>query len=195
MLVIRECSLNRKIGVKKLPQSSIFEAGTASIAELFESHIENYRGNSACIALSISKHPLDIIAQDAIGKSLAALGYGHEACTYATLAPKELASNAHTNEAPTAYPPETASVGDDAVLDAQALFVLVEGLDPLFVIATDDASTHALEKAYRAKYELNSAIRVFGRPSAAFHDLTSLLETDRGKQQAWRLFKSFPKRT
>ena len=177
MFVIRERKSIRKVGVKKLPQSSIFGAGAASVAELFEDFIEGFRGNNACIALSLSSRPLDEIARDAIEKSLAALGYGQDACTYVTLAPKGDAADRETT------------------LDAQALFILVEGLDPLFVVATDELSARKLGEAYRTDYELDSAIRVFGRPAAAFQDLSSLLRTENGKQRAWYLFKSFPKRS
>ena len=187
MFVIRERKSIRKVGVKKLPQSSIFGAGAASVAELFEDFIEGFQDNSACIALALSARPLDGNARDAIEKSLAALGYGQDACTYATLASRGAAAEREALAQPE-------SPAQEAMLDAQALFILVEGLDPLFVVAADELSTRKLGEAYRTAFEPDSAIRVFGRPAAAFQDLPSLLATENGKQRAWFLFKSFPKR-
>ena len=159
-----------------MPRSNIFEAGTASIAELFESHLEGQPERASCIVLAVSARGLAERARDAVEKSFAALGYGRDACTYATLS----------------------GVGDSALgpveLDPQALFLLVEGLDPLFVVAADNESVRALAAAYRTQFAPNSAIRVFGRSSVAFDDLDALLATDDGKQAAWRLFKSIPKR-
>ena len=70
-----------------LPRSNIFEAGTASAAALFENHVEGIGENGSCIVLALSQQPLEAVAQDAIEKSLSALGYGQDICTYATLLP------------------------------------------------------------------------------------------------------------
>lgn len=175
MSFIRKKERNRKDGVKELSRSNIYEAGAASIAELFCDYVEDNPGNAACVALVLSARPLEARARDAAEKSFAALGYGRSACVYATIFP------AASSEAP-----------ESGKLDAQSLFLLVEGLDPICVVAADEAATQALGAAYRAQYAPNSPIRVFGRPSVAFGNLESLLETDDGKQAAWRLFKSIP---
>ena len=154
----------------------MLEAGAASIAELFTDYLDDASDGRACITLTLSSRGIDETARNAIEKSFAALGYGDDVCTYATLSPREgeRATGEH--------------------LDAQAVFLLVEGLDPLCVIAADEEATRMLGEAYRTTYELNSAIRVFGRPSVAFQDLSMLLETPEGKQKAWHLIKSIPKR-
>ena len=194
--VIRDAETNRKAGVKELPRSNIYEAGAASIAELFADHLENPSGNRNGIALAVSTSRLAENARGAIEKSLAALGYGQDACMYATLAPVHLPGVAAEADAAGAPAPDAApgSASAAATLDAQALFLLVEGLDPLFVIACDNMAVRTIGAAYRADFAPDSAIRVFGRPAAAFRDLASLIETDAGKQKAWRLFKTFPKR-
>lgn len=76
------------------------------------------------------------------------------------------------------------------MLDSQALFMLIEGLDPLRVICCDAATTHAVAEAYRTTYPLDDAARVFGRPAAAFENLEALMESDDGKQKAWRVLKT-----
>ena len=173
MYVIQKRARNRKEGVKELPRSNIYEAGAASIAELFGSYIEEAGVGGPCIVLVLSALSLGRAERDAVEKSFAALGYGRYACTYATLSPE----------------------GENgATLDPQALFLLVEGLDPLCVAATDATTVQALGQAYRTEFATDSGIRVFGRPSVAFRNLASLLDTDAGKQKAWRIFKSIPKR-
>ena len=175
--------------MKKLPRSNIYEAGAASIAELFGGYIENAPENGMCVILSISMQPPGPETRNAIEKSFAALGYGRDACTYATLVPCEASSCDQVDRAE-----QAGDAGEAVALDPQALFLLVEGLDPLCVVAADTASARTLGQAYRTEFPVDSAIRVFGRSSVAFRDLPALLETESGKQKAWHLFKSIPRR-
>ncbi len=158
----------------KLPQSNIYSASAEEIGDLFGDYLE---GDAARTVLTLSEQPLSEAARNALAKSFESFGYGPDACTYATLLPRD--SNVE---------------GGDVPLDAQALFLLVEGLDPVCVICADAASTTALGQAYRTSYELDSAARAFGRPAVMFRDLSALLTTDNGKQLAWHLLKSLPKR-
>lgn len=159
----------------KLPRSNIYSASADEIRELFGDYLE---GAEACAVLALSERPLGDEARHAIERSLESFGYGAEACTYATL-----------------LPVDGEAEGGDVPLDAQALFVLVESLDPLCVICADGAAAAVLGKAYRAEYALDAAARAFGRPAVVFRDFPSLLATETGKQRAWRLLKSLPKRS
>lgn len=158
--------------------SNIYGAGAASIAELFGDYLEDDASPENCIALSLGRQQPSDAARNAICKSLSALGYGSEAVAFASLEPRD-----------------SEIEGGDIALDERAVFMLIEGLDPLFVIIVDDAATHLVGQAYRCVFETDSAIRVFGRPSVSFKDLDAMLSTDAGKQRAWRLFKSLPKRS
>ena len=80
--------------------------------------------------------------------------------------------------------------GADIPLDAQSLFLLVEGLDPLRIIVTDRRSADLLASAYRTAFPNDSAARTFGKPTAVFRDLDALLQTDAGKQKAWAVLKT-----
>ena len=162
--------------MKLIPRGNIFEAGTASVADLFASYIERASETRNSIVLTLSTIALGQAPRNAVEKSFAALGYAGDIHTYATMLPHDT----------------TPSEG--VMLDPQAVFLLVEGLDPLFVIAADHTASQTLGAAYRTEYAPDSAIRVFGRPAVAFANLDELLETDAGKQKAWRLFKSIPKR-
>lgn len=156
------------------PQSNIYEAGAADIRALFADFVE---GDSARIALAIGKEPLGAQARGAIGKSLEAFGYGRDACSFAALVPCD---------------PNVE--GSDIELDPQSLFLLVEALDPLFLIAADEKTARLVAQAYRTAFDLDAPTRVFGRPTAIFEDLDALLSSEEGKQRAWRVLKSFPKR-
>ena len=74
--------------------------------ELFGQYMSGAHAGLCCV---ISSESLSEAAEKALDSSLAALGYGHDACTF--VAP-----------------------GD---LDQQALFVLIEGLDPICIVAAD----------------------------------------------------------
>ena len=157
-----------------MPRSNIFSASADELRDLFGDYLE---GEGACIVLALSEHPLDDAARNAIAKSLDSFGYGDDACMYATL-----------------LPADESAEGGDVPLDPQALFLLLEGLDPLCVICADAAATARLGEACRTSYDLDASIRVFGRPGVAFRDLAGLLATEQGKQKAWHLLKSLPKR-
>lgn len=104
-------------------------------------------------------------AKGAIENSARALGYGEHACTYVA-----------TEE-----------------LEGQALFVLLEGLDPLCLIAVDGASAALLGQAYHCSVPTGGTCRLFGRTTVAFLEFESLLATPRDKQIAWALLKKLPK--
>ena len=156
-----------------LSRSNIFEAGAAEVPQLLGDYIEAESLGKECVVLALSMQSLDGRTRNAIEKSLAALGFGEGSCTYATVQPKGCESSL-----------------DDTPLDARALFLLVEGLDPLCIIATDRQTIDLLNTAYRTEFSLDATVRIFGRPSAAFENLPALLETDAGKQKAWALFKA-----
>lgn len=81
-----------------------------------------------------------------------------------------------------------------AALGAADIFQLVEGIDPIIVIAADEEAASALSGAYRQAVPLDSHLRLFGRHCVAFRSFERMLETERGKQLAWALLKKFPKR-
>ena len=157
-----------------LQQSNIYSASAEEIGGLFGDYLD---GSAACPVLILSEQPLGDVARNALEKTFSSFGYGNAgACGYATLHP----SNA-TEEW-------------DVVLDPQALFLLMEGLDPICVVCADEASATCLGKAYRTAFEPDAPARVFGRPAVAFRDFAALLATDEGKQRAWHILKSLPKR-
>ena len=122
-------------------------------------------GSHAGLCCVISSEPLSEAAVKALDSSLTALGYGREACTYVIS-------------------------GD---LDQQALFVLVEGLDPICIIAADGKSAALLGQAYHLAVPSGKATRLLGRTTVSFLDFESLLETPQDKQIAWALLKKLPK--
>lgn len=156
-----------------MAQRNIFEAGAVEVNQLFDDYLEGNVQPGSCIALILSMQPLGKPARTAIDNSLAALGLGNDGHIYATLLPSS---------------PETE--GADISLDAQSLFLLVEGLDPLRIIAADQACSRLLADAYRTSLPSDTAVRIFGRPSVVFGNLEELIETDGGKQKAWALFKT-----
>lgn len=136
-----------------------YDITASEIFALFEDHLE---GASDRPFLVLSHAMLQPTAKDAIEKSLDALGFGPEVCTFATL-------------------------GD--AIDDQALFSLVEGLDPVHVIVTDDAAGTSVNDAYRMALAPNAPNRIFGRQSVVFENLEALIEDEPGKRKAWELFK------
>ena len=149
--------------------------------ELFEAYVT---GNEANVILVIGASAPAPETQDALEKTFKALGYGRDACTYARISTNE-------NADASANPNQPA---DDVLLDPQALFLLVEGLDPVCLVVCDDRAREALCATYRASFAADAPARIFGRPAAVFANLDALITTDNGKQKAWSILKLLPHR-
>ena len=147
-----------------------YGATEREMSELFSDYLQ---GDSSRPALVIGQRLPSSNVRNALEKSMESFGFEPETCTYASIRP--ITDSGEDN---------------DAALDHQALFLLIEGLDPLYVIAVDSFATNLLSQAYRTQLAEDAPIRVFGRPSAAFSNLEAMLETPDGKQSAWRVLKS-----
>ena len=75
-------------------------------------------------------------------------------------------------------------------MDGNDLFTLMEGVDPLRVVATDTAAAQALAAAYGQPAVPGEHGRLFGRDIVAFHRFEDLLDDATHKQKAWALLKS-----
>lgn len=139
-----------------------YEVALDETWELFGQYMSGTRAGLCCV---ISSEPLSEAAAKALDSSLAALGYGHDTCTY--VVPSDL--------------------------DQQALFVLIEGLDPICIVASDGKSTALLGQAYRLAVPSGKTARLLGRTAVSFLDFESLLQTPQDKQIAWALLKKLPK--
>ena len=158
--------------MKKTIESNMYSASAVEVWNLFGDYVD---GNANALALVLSETPLGNTACEALAKSFAALGYGNDACAFATLAPRGQT--------------QTQAVH----LDAQALFMLIEGLDPVSLVCADAQAIKALEGAYRTQLKPDAAERVFGRPAALLADFEGMLASDDGKQAAWRILKTMPR--
>lgn len=74
-------------------------------------------------------------------------------------------------------------------LDAPSLLHLIEAIDPLCLVVTEQVSARTLSLAYNQPIKLDCCDGVLGRPCCAFVDFERLLQTDERKQRAWTLLK------
>lgn len=151
----------------------MYEVALDEAWELFGSHLDGARSALVCV---VSDLPLDERSRGALDSSAGALGYGKTACAFATL---------HVR-------PEG---GDDPfdTLDDQALFLMLEGLDPMCLVLADAAAASACARAYRCEVPLGKPCRVFGRTAVAFRNFPAMLDDGQDKQVAWALLKKLPK--
>ena len=150
--------------------ANMYEAALEGTWELFSAYLDGAR---TAPLLAVSASALGGPARAALTSTAASLGYGDDACAFATLA--------------------CADATGGPALDRQALFTLVEGLDPLGLIVTDSAAARAVAEAYRCSLALGESQRVFGRPCVAFESFEPMLATSQDKQKAWALLKRLPK--
>ena len=136
-----------------------------ALDEAWELFAEHLDGARSALVCVASGSGSSERSRAALNSAMASLGYGSGACTFAAV----------------------------EGLDDQALFLLVEGLDPLCLIATDSTAAAALGRAYRCEVPLGKPGRAFGRRVVAFRDFDAMLDDGQDKQIAWALLKKLPR--
>lgn len=145
--------------------SNIFEVTVRDTLELYGDFVEAL-GHELVVVLSSGATGLESPARKALTSSMEKLGYGVRPCAFATL---ELTSGGR--------------------LGARDAFTLIEGLDPLLVIAADAGAVSLLSQAYRTPVEADAVTRLLGRPCLAFSSFERMLATEDERQRAWALMK------
>lgn len=136
-----------------------------ALDETWELFAEQLSGARAGLVLCVGGEAPSGKARGALESSAKALGYGEGTCTFAT-------------------------VGG---LEGNALFVLIEGIDPTCIVATDGKAAALLGQAYKCSVPSGKPSRLLGRTCVAFLDFEEMLEKDSDKQIAWALLKKLPK--
>lgn len=149
----------------------MYEIALDEAWELFEANLSGARSALVCV---LSDRPLDERSRGALNNSAEALGYGKAACAFAALR-------------------GAAGTDDEAPLDDQALFLMLEGLDPLCLVLADAPAAAACARAYRCEVPAGKPCRVFGRTAVAFRNFSAMLDDGQDKQVAWALLKKLPK--
>ena len=146
---------------------NMYEIALDEAWDLFGAYVGGARSALVCV---LSSRPLDDRSRAALNSSACALGYGRDACTFAV-------------------------VGDNAedALDDPAVFLMIEGLDPLCLVATDEGAARILGRTYRCDVSLARTSRVFGRSAVAFKSFADMLDDGQDKQIAWALLKKLPR--
>ena len=143
-------------------KSNMFEVTGESVLMLYGSHVT---GAPTSTLLVLSETPLSETAFKALEKSAASLEFG-----IAPLARVVV---------------ET----DEGKLGAEDVRTIVEGLDPVALVACDAFAAEMLSAAYRTPVTLDAPNRLLGRTAVIFEDFEGLLTSDNGKQCAWALLK------
>lgn len=154
--------------MKKSANSNMYSYAADAVQDLYGSFLDGFPEGLACI---VSSGPLGEEAKTALSNSFRKLGYGESPCCFVNLS-------------------ETGSAPDS--LEGEALFALVEALDPYVLVAADAPAAKALSQSYRAPFNENAHGRAFGRSYAAFHSFEDALKSPEGKQRAWALLKKLP---
>ncbi len=185
--------------MKKSANGNMYEVALGQAWDLFGAYMT---GSYTALICVVSSLDIDETSRVALDNSAEALGYGKDACTFISLCAPALTNAAHAGECCDNPTKDQESQIESTALDqqetqrnlnAQALFLLLEGLDPLCLIATDEQAAQTLAQAYRCEVPPEQACRVFGRPCVAFQSFSSMLNNPQDKQIAWALLKRLPK--
>ena len=140
-------------------KSNIFEVTGESVLMLYGSHLT---GAPTSTLLVLSETPLGDAALEALEKSAASLEFGAAPLARVVV--------------------ET----DEGKLGAEDVRTIVEGLDPVALVACD---AETLSAAYRTPVTLDADNRLMGRTAVIFQDFEGMMNTPADKQRAWALLK------
>ena len=152
------------------------------IKSIYNNYLSNYVEGSVCI---ISSSALSNVAFTALEKAVSTLGLNTNAVVFVNLYP-DFSDAEDAEDSEDVYNDVQAKTGE---LSAADLFELVEGVDPMCVVATDKTAVQAMANAYRHPINLDRMNRVFGRNVAAFTSFDEMLMSKAQKSEAWSILK------
>lgn len=141
---------------------NIYEFNAASVLALYAPFVD---GDPDDLLAVVSSQPAEGAARSAIEASADKLGFGRDRVAWVRLA------------------------CEGAALGASELDGLVEGIDPVAVIAADGGAASALSRAFAAPLVLDAVNRARCRTIVAFNDFAAMLNDPDSKQRAWHLLK------
>lgn len=149
-------------------EGSIYEYEARMTLMLYGDFVE---GDAGSVLAIVSEHKLPLDAVNALRASADRLGYGREGCAWVVMRT------------------ESEGGGQERLGD-QDLRTIIEGIDPISVIATDSSSTRSISRAYGVEVPTNSVGRMNGRRFVGLGDFPLMLQEDGSKRRAWRLLRS-----
>lgn len=155
--------------------ATMYEAASQAIWEAYGPHLSGSRQGTFGV---VSAQPLDTTAIRALENSARKLGFGENACVFCFL---------RAGIGRNATPDETDA--PDEQLDSATLFRIIEGIDPLVLVAADSEAIRALSQAYRTEIAPLARSRALGRTVVSFRSFENMLGTAQEKQNAWALLK------
>lgn len=143
-------------------KSNIFEVTGESVLTLYGT---NVTGAPTSALLVISQTTLSETALSALEKSATSLEFGAAPLAVLTVE------------------------GSEGSVGAEDVRTIIEGLDPVALVAADAFAAEMLSAAYRIPVTLDAPNRLLGRTAIIFEDFEGMLKTSADKQRAWALLK------
>lgn len=164
---------------------TMFEAIPRAVWDAHEAHLS---GQPDAAFGVVSARPLSADATRALESSARKLGFGDRPCFFCTLHAQGRAGTSGDAATTGENGPADSAAQPDPI-DASALFEVIEGLDPIVLVAADSEAARALSEAYRVEVAPMARSRVFGRTTVAFRSFEAMLGEAQDKQIAWALLK------
>lgn len=150
--------------MKNPANSNIYEANARNVLEAYAAFVE---GTPESLLLAVCDDAPSASACEALASSAERLGF-RRSIAWLSLRP---------------------GTADAPALSTDDVFTIVEGIDPIALVALDAASCRMLADAYRCDVPQDAHCRIFGRDAAAFRDFTAMLTDEDAKQRAWAILK------
>ena len=166
---------------------TMYEYASQTVWDAYADHLSGHRDSVFGV---VSGRALSAEAAHALENSARKLGYGDAPCFFCTLhAHAETKAISDANAGGSARASQEPSGGAASVLGPADLFEVIEGLDPIVMVAADWEAARALSEAYRCEVAPMKRSRLLGRTTVAFRSFEDMLATSRDKQAAWALLK------
>lgn len=177
--------------------TSLYDSVRTAQLQRYSSAITGSTTASVC---AVSENDIGAEAKSALAAAFARLGYDARQIAFVSLdvlrleEGRPLCGNGVAAAHDDASSEASNSAGSDAKERGDALFTVLETLDPLCVVLCDHASTETASRGYNQPLPLETRTLLLGRPCLCFEDFASLLEDDAGKRKAWETLKTLPAR-
>ena len=143
-----------------------YEINALGVLQLYGQFVD---GNANSTLAIVSSEALSSRARAALEASAERLGHRVDSCAWVTLG--------------------EAGEPSDPALGAHDLLMLLEGLDPSAIIATDANAASLVSSAYETSMKMDAANRAACRTVVALSSFETALDDDDAKQRAWAALK------
>ncbi len=176
--------------------SNTYTYAAEATCSQFAHHVEGNIDGLVCVVSSVPAAP---VVRNALTASFERLEYGTRPCAWISIAAQNgegaegEGAESEGGEGAALVSDLRAGEGeggeDSPTLTDDELYLIIESIDPLVLVATDTAAAAALSRIFHTSLIAGTPSRLLGRATLTFSNFEHLISTQKGKQKAWSALK------